>query len=52
MSIRKGLFSSESVPIGNPNKLTDRIADAALENEVDMSTPISVQAHLRGVGSS
>ena len=48
MSIRKGLFSSESVPIGNTDKLGDRIADAALENEVDLSTPISVQAHLRG----
>ena len=47
MSVRKRLLSSESVPNGHPDKLADRIADAALENEVDLSTPISVQAHLR-----
>ena len=43
MSIRKGLLPSVSVPNGHSDKLADRIADAALENEVGVSNPISVE---------
>ncbi len=31
MSIRNGLFSSESVSEGHPDKLADRISDAVLD---------------------
>lgn len=31
MSVRNGLFSSESVSEGHPDKLADRISDAVLD---------------------
>ena len=35
MSIRNGLFSSESVSEGHPDKLADRISDAVLDEFLD-----------------